>query len=196
MNEAISILNLVEQKKPDMNLLDFIQNLKTNNSHELSEAEIKEAEKEIEDISQKPFSMLANGRDLVVLERKVRDTAFARKIVTNYDGKCAICGSRWLVDSSFEVEAAHIIPVENGGPDDIRNGFALCRFHHWAFDKGVFSVDDDYRIVVSSRVKEFSESYETLERLEGNIINLPKNEILLPNKDALKYHRENIFVRQ
>jgi len=185
------ILKIARRKKSDIDFSDYILNLKG-----VSEAEIKEAEKEIEDISQKPFSMLANGRGLVVSKRKARDTAFARKIVTNYDGKCVICGSRWIVDSSLEVEAAHIIPVEHDGLDDIRNGFALCRFHHWSFDKGVFSVDDDYKVVVSPRVKEFSESYETIGRLKGNSINLPKDGKFLPNKDALKFHRDKIFVSQ
>lgn len=195
-NEAISILNLAKQEKSDTNLSEFIQNFKVDDEHELSEAEIKEAGNEIEDISSKPFNMLSNSRNLLVSKRKARDAAFAIKIVTNYDGKCAICGNRWKVDSSFEVEAAHIIPVEYDGPDDVRNGFALCRFHHWAFDKGVFSVDDNYRIIVSPKVKEFSESFEALKRFEGNSINLPKEENLHPHKDALKYHRDNVFIRQ
>jgi len=28
------------------------------------------------------------------------------------------------------------------------NGLALCKNHHWAFDRGWFGVDDDCRIVI------------------------------------------------
>lgn len=47
-----------------------------------------------------------------------------------------------------EVGAAHIYPKSEGGPDDPRNGIPLCKVHHWAFDCGWFSVNDDFEIIV------------------------------------------------
>ncbi|MCS6861818.1 MAG: DNA methyltransferase [Abditibacteriales bacterium] len=48
----------------------------------------------------------------------------------------------------FEVQAAHIIPRGQRGPNHPRNGIALCRIHHWAFDHGVISVDSNDLMVL------------------------------------------------
>lgn len=39
-----------------------------------------------------------------------------------------------------EVEAAHVVPVSEGGTDDLRNGIALTQTLHWAFDRGLFGI--------------------------------------------------------
>jgi len=49
------------------------------------------------------------------------------------------------VADTFEENPASI----NGGSDDIRNGIALCQFHHWAFDPGWLSFTDDHEIIVT-----------------------------------------------
>ena len=43
-----------------------------------------------------------------------------------YGDRCAVCG----------VEAAHVMWLQAGGPDDVRNGLVLCALHHAAFDRG------------------------------------------------------------
>ena len=55
----------------------------------------------------------------------------------------------------MEVDAAHIVPRSMFGSDDARNGLALCKRHHWAFDKGMLGIDDDRKIVVPSVVADF-----------------------------------------
>ena len=47
------------------------------------------------------------------------------------------------------MEAAHIRPVAQNGPDTVRNGLALSRTVHWMFDRGLISVDDDYRLLTA-----------------------------------------------
>ena len=39
------------------------------------------------------------------------------------------------------LEAAHIIPVENKGNDDVGNGIPLCPTHHTAFDNFLFTIN-------------------------------------------------------
>ena len=46
------------------------------------------------------------------------------------------------------MEAAHIKPKSHGGLYLPNNGMALCRDLHWAFDKGFFTIDDDYDYVI------------------------------------------------
>ena len=44
----------------------------------------------------------------------------------------------------IEAEAAHIIGKDVLGTDDPRNGLALSRTVHWAFDDGLFTISAEY----------------------------------------------------
>ena len=45
------------------------------------------------------------------------------------------------------LDAAHVIPVEHpDGTDEACNGVALCALHHRAYDRGLVSFDEKYRI--------------------------------------------------
>ena len=89
-----------------------------------------------------------------ILERLARkpfgEAAFARQVKTAYGARCAMTGLRILNGGGRpEVQAAHIRPVAEGGPDTVRNGIALCGTAHWMFDRGLVSVDDAYSILVA-----------------------------------------------
>jgi hypothetical protein len=97
----------------------------------------------IEDSSRttEPKLLDDDARKKSISERPARDPAFARAILRHYGYRCAVCGSGVRASSgTYELEAAHICPVTRGGPDDLRNGLALCRLHHWAFDNGMWFV--------------------------------------------------------
>lgn len=120
--------------------------------------------------------------------RKERSAVFARDVKSLYDNRCAICGSyRLSPDGLPEVEAAHIYPKSHDGKDDIRNGLALCRLHHWALDSGWLAIDDQFRILVQNC--ESVPGYEDFEPLEGKEIDLPDNENKRPAKLYLREHR-------
>jgi putative restriction endonuclease len=70
-------------------------------------------------------------RRRIATERLARDARFTKAVVVAYGERCCFCGFGGGV-----VEAAHIKPVSDGGPDDVRNGVALCPTHHRLFDKG------------------------------------------------------------
>jgi len=47
------------------------------------------------------------------------------------------------------------MPVSNKGPDSVRNGLALSGTIHWMFDRGLVSIDENYRIIsTKNRVPE------------------------------------------
>ena len=50
---------------------------------------------------------------------------------------------------AIKMQAAHIRPVAEGGPDVVRNGLALSATAHWMFDRGLISVDDDHTILIA-----------------------------------------------
>jgi putative restriction endonuclease len=89
-----------------------------------------------------PKLVVPGGREREGTTRRVRSQAFSDLVKKAYSERCAICGeARWDAQGRPEVQAAHIYPVEKEGPDDVRNGLALCRFHHWAFDGALIGID-------------------------------------------------------
>jgi hypothetical protein len=76
-------------------------------------------------------ALRARRRRRETTERVVRDARFRKQVTEAYAHRCCLCGFGGGV-----VEAAHIRPVEDGGPDVVPNGLALCPTHHRLFDKG------------------------------------------------------------
>ncbi|KMK68708.1 HNH endonuclease [Puniceibacterium sp. IMCC21224] len=128
----------------------------------------------------------------VLASRKYRDASFARQVKAAYAGRCAISGlSLTNGYGRPEVEAAHIRPVSDGGADVVRNGLALSGTLHWMFDRGLISVSEDHRILVSHN----KVPVETVRRLlapEQRLL-LPEDPRHRPHPDYLSYHREHIF---
>ncbi|WP_440770881.1 HNH endonuclease [Natronorubrum sp. DTA28] len=122
-------------------------------------------------------------------QRRVRSSAFASRVKSAYDSRCAICGtSRESPAGTVDIEAAHIYPKRDDGRDVVQNGLALCRLHHWAFDAGWLAVSDEYRILVADRPD--LEGYEEFSRLEGETITVPALEDERPHAKFLAAHRE------
>jgi putative restriction endonuclease len=77
--------------------------------------------------------------------QRVRDARFRSRVLAAYGDRCAFCD----LDLGL-AEAAHILPVADGGPDQIVNGVAACPTHHRALDRGLLLVDDDLTIIVNA----------------------------------------------
>ncbi|MFK5923393.1 MAG: HNH endonuclease [Verrucomicrobiota bacterium] len=79
-----------------------------------------------------------------------RSAAFRKLILTTYDHQCVACGMRIRLPSGITmVEAAHLIPFSVSANDHPSNGFALCKNHHWAFDRHLITPDHEGRWQVS-----------------------------------------------
>ena len=129
-----------------------------------------------------------DDESFITARRRERDQAFAQKVKDAYDERCAMCGTRRVApNGSIEVEAAHIYPKSEGGVDDVRNGLALCKLHHWAFDNGWLSVTDDYDIIV--RGAENRDGYDEFRDLDGDVLHLPNDEDMRPHPQFLHGHR-------
>jgi putative restriction endonuclease len=123
--------------------------------------------------------------------RPFRDRAFKFAVRAAYDNCCAFTGLRLINGGGRpEVEAAHIRPVADDGPDTVRNGLALSGTAHWMFDRGLVSIGDGYEILIAkNRVPE-----NALRLLnETRTVNLPKDPTLHPNAHYLRFHRDTIF---
>lgn len=132
------------------------------------------------------------SRASVLSQRAFRDRSFARQVKRAYSGRCSISGLELRNGGGRpEVEAAHIIPVAENGPDTVRNGLALSGTVHWMFDRGLLSISDNHEILVARNTVERS----TLERLivpDRRLI-LPKDPSAGPHPAYIKWHRDNVF---
>jgi hypothetical protein len=55
-----------------------------------------------------------------------------------YGARCAVTGWKLINGGGrAEAQAAHIRPVERGGPDSVQNGIALSGTAHWMFDREI-----------------------------------------------------------
>ncbi len=94
----------------------------------------------------------AQRREIIrTITTKYRERKFRGAILGAYKHQCAFC----RVQLSL-LDAAHILPVSApGSTDEIVNGVALCKLHHFAYDGNLVSFDTRYRIAVSrTRVAE------------------------------------------
>jgi len=121
--------------------------------------------------------------------RRARDSEFIETVREAYNQTCVVCGSsRETPDGQPEVEAAHIYPKSESGTDDVRNGVALCRLHHWAFDTGWLAFTDDHEILVKDVPER--EGYYEFKQLEGNSLVLPEESGVEPHPTYLQEHRK------
>lgn len=124
--------------------------------------------------------------------RLLRDRLFRRRVVGAYDARCAITGLKLINGGGrAEVEAAHIRPVERGGPDVITNGIALSGTVHWMFDRGLISLGDDLEILVSRQAND-ADSIRGMVNRDGFAV-APTRALDRPHPAFLAWHREHCF---
>ena len=124
----------------------------------------------------------------------VRSGLFPRLIRKVYSSTCCMSGMKIITDYGSDlIEAAHIIPFSLSRDDKVTNGLALCPNLHTAFDRGLVSIDDDLRVLVSPVISENTEHPYSLAQLNRKKIIMPFGTKHYPNIDNIRWHRDNIF---
>lgn len=127
----------------------------------------------------------------MTVSRKFRDQAFKTAVRAAYANRCALTGLCLINGGGRpEVQAAHIMPVADNGPDSIRNGLALSGTFHWLFDRGIISIDEDHKILVAKN--SIPDQISKLLNANGKIVK-PSDPNYWPHPYYLKYHREHTF---
>ncbi|MBI5374100.1 MAG: HNH endonuclease [Candidatus Schekmanbacteria bacterium] len=127
----------------------------------------------------------------------VRDQGFRRIVVMTYNHRCALCGVRIItVDGHTVVEAAHIIPWSISHNDDIRNGLALCRLCHWAFDEGMLGVSENYEVITDKLITNRDNYPGFLLNLSDRGIIGPEDKTLWPSQESLSWHRKTFALKR
>jgi putative restriction endonuclease len=126
----------------------------------------------------------------------VRNGLFKKLVPQIYNNHCSFTGMQ--INSTFNysfIDACHIIPFSESQNDKIVNGIALCPNMHRAFDRGLLSIDGDYRILVSRHIQENEAHPYGFKQLEGRLISLPAQENHHPDLSALAWHRDRVFKK-
>lgn len=124
--------------------------------------------------------------------RKVRigQGAFRLSVTDAYTKRCAITGEKTLP----VLEAAHIKPYAEAGPNTVTNGLLLRSDMHKLFDDGYITVTPDYKIEISKRIREEFENGREYYQYQGKeLLILPKAAVNRPGADYLNYHNTTIF---
>lgn len=63
------------------------------------------------------------------------------------------------------------------------------------FDRGYMTITEDYKIVVSKRIKEDYGNGREYYRMHGKpLLVLPRSELEFPSKEFINWHNENVYV--
>jgi putative restriction endonuclease len=116
--------------------------------------------------------------------------AFRVSVTDAYGRACAVSHGKVLP----ALDAAHIKPYSSGGPHAVSNGILLRRDIHSVFDAGYVTIDEDFRFVVSDRVKSDFNNGEEYRRLHGERLRLPRASSHQPDREALRWHNLNRFL--
>ena len=127
-----------------------------------------------------------------LVARPERKAFFRGAVLQAYDARCAVTGWKLINGGGrAEVAAAHIKPVEHGGPDGIQNGIALSGTAHWMFDRGLIGLSDDLDILISRHVND-RPSVEAIVNRTGKAL-VPELPAMQPHPAFLGWHREHCF---
>ena len=136
-----------------------------------------------------PDSNLRYGEPALVAPR-LGQGAFRVVVMDAYRRRCAITGESTLP----VLEAAHILPFAELGPHDIGNGMLMRSDFHRLFDAGLITVTPDFRVEVSSRIKEEWFNGKSYYRLHGQkLASMPTPVEQRPKAAYLQWHNERRF---
>jgi len=144
-----------------------------------------------------PFCLIdpAAGTITSTVRKVARSIVFRSSVLGQYEEACAICDEALKTPAGLiEIDAAHVVPRSLMGADDVRNGFALCKRHHWAFDKGLFGVGDDRKVWVPDQVSAIPNN-AGLKKFHGQLIREAKVTALKVDPLAFEWHRDHLLVK-
>lgn len=126
-------------------------------------------------------------RQAIVWQR-VKQDFFRRAVLASYRGRCCLSG---VSDARFLI-ASHIVPWRDDKTNRLNpsNGLCLSAIHDKAFDQHLFTLNDDYHVVLSATLKQTSDRFlrEVFWPSEGKVIEMPER--FAPHADFLARHRE------
>lgn len=126
-----------------------------------------------------------------IVQQRIKQDFFRRAVLASYRGRCCISG---VSDARFLV-ASHIVPWRQDKANRLnpRNGLCLSSIHDKAFDKHLFALTDDHRIVLSAQLKSSKDEFlqKVFWPMDDQAIELPDR--FHPDGAFLRNHRETML---
>lgn len=128
----------------------------------------------------------------VLTTQRIKQHFFRRAVLSSYRGRCCMSG---LSEPRLLI-ASHIVPWSKDKANRLNpgNGLCLSAIHDRAFDQGLITLTDDFRIVVSEYLKRRDEAFvkDVLLPLSGKFIELPER--FTPSIEFVSRHRSGLFI--
>ena len=130
------------------------------------------------------------GRERILQAKsRISQSQFRKWILTIYSGKCCVTG----LSISTILRASHIVAWSEDKQNRMNpsNGLCLSATYDAAFDRHLISFDDDYRMILSSALREHCTNdvhRRYFLRFEGTRLALPCR--FLPSRTLLERHRQ------
>ena len=128
-----------------------------------------------------------------LIKVRVNQNFFRSAILAAYENKCCITS----LNIPSLLVASHIIPWSKDETNrmNLSNGLCLNPLHDKAFDLGLITVTQSFKVKLSSSIFKSKDSTakEFLIQFDDHTINLPYK--YLPDKKFLEYHNNNIFQK-
>jgi putative restriction endonuclease len=126
----------------------------------------------------------------VLTKVRLGQGAFRVLVTDAYNRRCSITGEKTLP----VLEAAHIKPYAESGPNFISNGLLLRSDIHKLFDSGYVTVTSDYKIEVSKKIREEFQNGREYYKYHGKELQyLPYRNLDKPNLAFINWHNDNIY---
>ena len=124
--------------------------------------------------------------------QRIKQYFFRRAVLSSYRGRCCISG---LSDARL-LMASHIVPWSSDKINRLNpsNGLCLSAIHDKAFDRGLITISDDHKVMLSEQLKRNDDAFvaQIFLPLEGRKIELPEK--FIPSLAFLSRHRNEIFI--
>ena len=127
------------------------------------------------------------------LAARRRSVQWRYAVIEAWDRQCAFCGYEGqLAGVPVGLESAHVRWWSFGGPDALDNGLALCALHHKLFDRGVLGLDEELRVLVSSRFSARTAVGRQVYELHGRHLRTRPG-TMLPAVEHVSWHVTEVF---
>jgi putative restriction endonuclease len=127
------------------------------------------------------------------IEQRRGQQFFRRAVLVSYDHRCCITGN----PVERLLTASHILPWATSAKDRLNpaNGLCLAKTQDTAFDAGLITLDEDFRLVLSGSLKDAC----TIQTIGENFLQYAGKPVTLPSRfrpkeEFLAYHRSSVFV--
>jgi putative restriction endonuclease len=172
----------------------------TENARVLLQAVARDGVERPSDLAERFRLVPIDARTVIerpVVAREGQGT-FRARVLDAWGGACAITGEH----TEPVLQAAHIQPYRGPESNHVQNGLLLTSEFHTLFDRGLVAVEPpgagrrDYHVRVSTRIREKWQNGRRYNDFDGRpLVGVPRRPELLPSREALEWHRENIFER-